>query len=275
MRTFATANLTERTLHASLHLAFLVHLLGCFNQTIPLTMAELLLPWQAGSAKRLTGSMAKLLITAPPNGLRGKLLKMTFKQVFLFLATLVTFSFNNSLFAQQAHGKASFYGNRMHGRRTSDGSTYHKDSLTCAHRTLPFGTLLKVTNKNNGKEVVVRVTDRGPFHSGRVVDLSMAAARELGMVNQGVAFVKVEPVGFKGDTNFDNDTKNSLAALPQPKYIDPATGKFYSMDEWKQRGEKIRQQHLAELQKKQQPRYRILNTKLTAKNMMPAATKKK
>ncbi len=192
---------------------------------------------------------------------------MTFKQVLFILATLVTFTFSIHTNAQkqsgdQQHGKASYYSNRMHGHRTSDGSRYHKDSLTCAHRTLPFGTLLKVTNKNNGKEVVVKVTDRGPYAHGRVVDLSMAAARELGMVSSGVASVMVENVGF--DTE-EADSKSD-AIIPETKYLDPATGHFYTMKEWKERGEAKRQQHLAELRKKQQPRYRILNTKLTAKN---------
>ena len=103
---------------------------------------------------------------------RGKTKQMTIKQVLL--ASLVTFAFTTNAHAQQ-HGKASFYSNRAHGHRTSDGSRYHKDSLTCAHRTLPFGTLIKVTNKKNGKEVIVRVTDRGPYAAGRVVDLSMAS----------------------------------------------------------------------------------------------------
>lgn len=182
---------------------------------------------------------------------------MTIKQVLL--ASLVTFAFTTNAHAQQ-HGKASFYSNRAHGHRTSDGSRYHKDSLTCAHRTLPFGTLLKVTNKTNGKEVVVRVTDRGPYAAGRVVDLSMAAARELGMVNQGIAAVKVEAIGKDGI-----EEQNAAPYIPEVKYLDPATGRFYTMDEWKTRGENVRQQHLAELRKKQQPHYKILNTKLTAK----------
>lgn len=191
---------------------------------------------------------------------------MTIKQVLL--ASLVTFAFSINASAQQ-HGKASFYSNRAHGHRTSDGSRYHKDSLTCAHRTLPFGTLLKVTNKNNGKEVVVRVTDRGPHAAGRVVDLSMAAARKLGMVNQGIAAVKVEAIGFDNK----NDRKDYDAPyIPEVKYLDPATGNFYTMEQWKSRGEKIRQRHMAELRKKQQPRYKILDTKLTAKNSQKSSS---
>lgn len=216
----------------------------------------------------LSGSIAKLALYDAADGPRGKTQQMIFKKVFFFLATLVTFATSIPTLAQ-THGKASYYSNRIHGRRTSDGSRYHKDSLTCAHRTLPFGTLLKVTNKSNGKEVVVRVTDRGPYAHGRVVDLSMAAARELGMVGSGVASVSVERVGFRGksqSTDKGNASSDRNNFLLSPKYLDPATGNFYSMEEWKARGEKIRQQHLAELRKQQRPHYRILGDKLTAKN---------
>lgn len=94
--------------------------------------------------------------------------------------------------AQMQRGKASFYSKRATGSRTSSGEKIHHDSLTCAHRTYPFGTLLKVTNERNGKEVIVRVTDRGPHSRGRIIDLSHAAARKLGIIDQGVAMVKVQ-----------------------------------------------------------------------------------
>ena len=90
-------------------------------------------------------------------------------------------------------GKASYYSKRATGARTSSGERLHHDSLTCAHRTHPFGTMLKVTNIQNGRSVVVKVTDRGPFGRGRIIDLSYRAARELGMLSQGVAMVTVEP----------------------------------------------------------------------------------
>lgn len=193
---------------------------------------------------------------------------MNFKQVFFLLATIVTFAFSVPAQAQQTHGKATFYGNRAHGQRTSDGSRYHKDSLTCAHRTLPFGTLLKVTNKVNGKEVIVKVTDRGPYGPGRVVDLSRAAARELGMLSMGVAPVVVEAVGYQQNIVKNDERQLADNRLPEMKYLDPATGKFYTMKEWAERGEKVRQKHMAELRKQQQPRYRILDSKLTAKNAL-------
>ena len=100
---------------------------------------------------------------------------------------------HDSSFAQTPQkGKASYYSKRATGARTSSGERLHHDSLTCAHRTHPFGTMLKVTNPKNGKSVVVKVTDRGPFGRGRIIDLSWRAAKELGMLSQGVAIVLVE-----------------------------------------------------------------------------------
>ena len=89
-------------------------------------------------------------------------------------------------------GMASFYGRRFQGRRTASGDRYDMRALTCAHRTAPFGARLRVTDLETGKSVVVRVNDRGPYAKGRVVDLSLAAAKELGMVHRGVARVRVE-----------------------------------------------------------------------------------
>ena len=96
------------------------------------------------------------------------------------------------LSAQTQTGKASFYAKKFSGRKTASGERLHHDSLTCAHRTYPFGTLLKVTNPANGQNVIVRVTDRGPYVKGRIIDLSVRAARELGIISQGIAPVIVE-----------------------------------------------------------------------------------
>lgn len=192
---------------------------------------------------------------------------MKFQKIIFILATILSLTTTTAL--AQSKGKASYYGNKFHGRRTSDGSRYHKDSLTCAHRTLPFGTLLKVRNQKNGREVVVKVTDRGPFGPGRIVDLSMAAAREIGMVQQGVVPVEVIRVGHVNDSKLlmaQSDAAHETA-LPQAKYLDPATGKFYTMDEWTERGEKARKEHMARMAQKVQPRYRVLTDKMTAKNI--------
>lgn len=96
------------------------------------------------------------------------------------------------IFAEgQIVGGASYYSNRFHGGRTTSGIRYHKDSLTCAHRTLPFGTYVKVRNLRNDKEVVVKVTDRGPHVRGRIIDLSYAAAKQLDFVSRGLARVEI------------------------------------------------------------------------------------
>lgn len=88
-------------------------------------------------------------------------------------------------------GKASYYSKRINGHKTSSGERLNNDSLVCAHRTHPFGTKLLVKNPANGKEIIVRVIDRGPFVKGRIIDLSYEAARQLGMLSAGIAMVEV------------------------------------------------------------------------------------
>jgi rare lipoprotein A len=88
-------------------------------------------------------------------------------------------------------GMASWYGSDYHGRRTSNGETYDMDSMTAAHPTLPMPTIVRVTNLENGRSVVVRINDRGPFVEDRIIDMSRAGARELGFASQGVARVRV------------------------------------------------------------------------------------
>jgi peptidoglycan lytic transglycosylase len=103
--------------------------------------------------------------------------------------------------AQHGHGHhaqtgyASYYARAHDGLRTASGERYDMDELTAAHRTLPFGTRVRVTNLGNGRHVVVRINDRGPFRKGRVIDVSYAAARKLGLVHSGVAKVRVEVLG--------------------------------------------------------------------------------
>ncbi|WP_169285723.1 septal ring lytic transglycosylase RlpA family protein [Chelativorans sp. ZYF759] len=94
--------------------------------------------------------------------------------------------------AQSASGQASWYGSKFHGRRTANGERYDMHQMTAAHRSLPFGTKVRVTNQRNGRAVVVRINDRGPFAGRRIIDLSRGAAGAIGMVNSGVAPVKLE-----------------------------------------------------------------------------------
>ncbi len=96
------------------------------------------------------------------------------------------------LLAQRtSQGIASYYSDKLHGRRPSSGPLYHRDSLTCAHRSLPFGTRVRVRSLKNDKEVVVRVTDRGPFTRRFAIDLSRAAAQQLGFLRAGVCKVEL------------------------------------------------------------------------------------
>ncbi|HJF28838.1 septal ring lytic transglycosylase RlpA family protein [Acinetobacter bohemicus] len=91
-------------------------------------------------------------------------------------------------------GTASWYGRQFHGRKTASGETFDMNALTAAHRSLPLNCYIRVTNKNNGKSVVVKVNDRGPFHGNRVLDLSYGAAKQLGITSAGTANVNIERV---------------------------------------------------------------------------------
>ena len=109
-------------------------------------------------------------------------------KILLFLFLLI--SMGENAFAQQ-RGKATFYTRKWDGKKTASGERLYNDSLVCAHKSHKFGTLLKVVNPANGKEVIVKVIDRGPYMKGRIIDLSIRAARELGILSQGVAIVEV------------------------------------------------------------------------------------
>lgn len=118
----------------------------------------------------------------------------------IIVLCIFTFQLCTNLKAQDTiYGRASYYSDILHGRRMSNGERYHKDSMTCAHLKLPFGTMLKVKNLRNGKEVIVRVTDRGPFSKRFIIDLSKAAAKKLGYIKAGhtkVEIIKLPPKGI-------------------------------------------------------------------------------
>src|SRR5688572_15822036 len=104
---------------------------------------------------------------------------------WVFLATAQTF-----------FGEASYYGPGFHGKKTASGEVYSQNKLTAAHKTLPLGTILKVTNAQNNRSVYVRVNDRGPYVKGRILDVSSKAADILGFKNKGMAYVKLEIVNL-------------------------------------------------------------------------------
>jgi rare lipoprotein A len=89
-------------------------------------------------------------------------------------------------------GSASWYGGKFHGRKTANGERYNQNAMTAAHKSLPFGTKVRVTNAANGKSVIVRINDRGPYSGKRVIDLSRAAASAVGIIQRGVARVRVD-----------------------------------------------------------------------------------
>lgn len=96
------------------------------------------------------------------------------------------------------NGNASWYGPKFHGKKTSNGEIYNQNAHTAAHKTLPMNTIVKVNSLDSGKSTIVRINDRGPFVSGRIIDLSNAAAREIDMIKTGTARVKIEVIGFDG-----------------------------------------------------------------------------
>jgi rare lipoprotein A len=109
-------------------------------------------------------------------------------------------NFNNSIIKYVDKGEmtASWYGRKFHGRKTANGEVYNQMAFTAAHKNLRFGTLLRVTNPDNNQSVIVRINDRGPYIRGRELDLSKASASALGLVQKGVAKVRVEQLALKG-----------------------------------------------------------------------------
>ncbi len=101
-------------------------------------------------------------------------------------------------------GVASWYGPKFHGKKTASGERYNQNAMTAAHKTLPFGTRLRVTNLDNNKNVTVVVNDRGPFVDGRIIDLSRAAANKLDMMHSGTARVKLQSLDSAGKSNAVN-----------------------------------------------------------------------
>lgn len=148
--------------------------------------------------------------------------------------------------SMKERGIASWYGEDFHGWMTANGETYDMEALTAAHRTLPLGTAILVTNVENGKQVRVRINDRGPYLYGRVLDLSLAGARALDMVDSGVAAVQIEVVGDQSaglvsaadllpipSAAMTADAGDSILALTQPRHV--RAFRTLPNDLWRQR----------------------------------------
>ncbi len=199
------------------------------------------------------------------------------------LLTALTASAAFALFSHlnaQNVGNATYYSNKLHGRHVSDGSRYHRDSLTCAHKSYPLGSYLKVRNARNGQEVVVKVTDRGPFRRGAVVDLSYAAAKEIGMLAAGIVPVEIEKVNSPADRLTAPD--GGALRLPELRVFDAATGEYYTVSEWNRlneeekararEAEEARQRARYTAKAQKEKRWRVLNDKMTAKGQLNTET---
>ncbi|MBB6370928.1 septal ring lytic transglycosylase RlpA family protein [Chryseobacterium shigense] len=114
--------------------------------------------------------------------------------IIMMISTLGVYSFTNNASDAKKTSYASYYHDKFNGRKTASGEIFSNSKFTAANRTLPFGTNIKVTNLNNGKQVIVRINDRGPFHSSRALDISKAAFDEIGDISHGTIPVEYEIV---------------------------------------------------------------------------------
>ena len=138
-----------------------------------------------------------------------------------FFTTLICLAFIGC-YAQTQSGNASYYADKFEGRTTANGEKYKHSKLTAAHKVLPFGTEVKVTNTKNNKSIVVRINDRGPFVEGRIIDLSKSAAEKLDFIHEGIANVTIEIVDH-GDGKGGGQSR--------PDYHNEVEEKeFYTMD---------------------------------------------
>lgn len=112
---------------------------------------------------------------------------------------------------EEFHGIASWYGPDFHSKLTSNGEVYNMYAMTAAHKTLPMNTMVKVDNLENGKSTIVRINDRGPFVTGRIIDLSNSAAKEIDMIDKGTAKVKVTVLGFNAKIATTQEEKEEVA----------------------------------------------------------------
>ena len=139
-------------------------------------------------------------------------------------------------------GIASWYGSDFHGKPTSNGEAYDMHALTAAHKTLPLGVYVKVRNRDNGRETVVRINDRGPFVAGRIIDLSYSAAKGLGIVGSGTAPVRIEALGYP-----DGTVKGGTAYRAPASYDRGAfgiqVGAFGKLENARRLAESVRQRH--------------------------------
>ena len=164
---------------------------------------------------------------------------MTYCKIKIVLVTYFVIGITFTIAAQRVEigkkfkGSASYYHKKFNGRKTASGERLNNQDYTCAHRFFPFGTMLEIINPSNGKWVVVRVNDRGPFSKNRVIDLSFSAAKQIGMINKGIMKIEGRVIGENGElcilkegalsenlkNIFNSDTTNKFMAPLLPENV--------------------------------------------------------
>lgn len=194
------------------------------------------------------------------------------------------------LFAQHeaTTGSASYYANKFQGKKTASGEKYDQHKYTAAHRTLPFGTQLKVTNLKNGKSVVVTVNDRGPYSKDRLIDVSYVAAKALDMIQAGIARVEIEEVKATQPNEEENQTENNLALgyysidlhhIQQPKGYLLQVGSYSTPEHAKTRIQELEKMNIGnpcieKVEIKKVFLYRVLYSGFSSKSEITAEQKK-
>lgn len=139
-------------------------------------------------------------------------------------------------------GIASWYGSDFHGRTTSNGEVYDMHAMTAAHKTLPLGVYVKVRNRDNGREAVVRINDRGPFVAGRIIDLSYSAAKVIGIVGSGTTPVRIEALGYLDETVKDRTAYRAPASYDRGAF-GIQVGAFGNPENARRLAESVKQRH--------------------------------
>lgn len=162
-----------------------------------------------------------------------------FKSIVFFV---ICFFIGCNIFSQEVkeYGQASYYANKFHGRKTASGEVYNKNLYTAAHRTLPFGTVVTVVNTSNNKKVKVKINDRGPFKKKRIIDLSLIAAKDIGLIQSGYANVIVTTSEYNDNSTENNNFISKVKLLNNgyynktlkkqvPKGMGVQVGSFYEL----------------------------------------------
>ncbi len=185
-----------------------------FLSIIKLSLLVLVLSFFTGCSKRYSGNTYKnkSYKNIPPEKIRNS---KAMHRATMRPYTVMGKKYYPTLarVGDKLNGIASWYGPDFHAKKTSNGEVYNMFAMTAAHKTLPMNTIVKVDNLDNGKSTIVRINDRGPFVSGRIIDLSNKAAYAIDMVKKGTANVKVTILGFNAKIAQTQEEKNAIASV--------------------------------------------------------------